>query len=225
MLTEIKLHGQLGEKVGKLWKAKVYSVSEALRAVEVNSKHKLFKYLADKERAGLKYQVLINGRDFEKGEFNEEHPETVFKSELVAKNTNIKTIDIIPVIEGSDDLLNLILGVILIVVGYFTGAYGLIYIGVGLLAAGVAGLLAQPPEFEEFKPLGKTSYLFNGPENTVGEGGPVPVVYGRLIIGSLAIAANYQNLYMDIDTNQSVLTVNERPYFSSSYTINAGIGN
>ena len=33
--------------------------------------------------------------------------------------------------------------------------------------------------------------LFAGPQNIVGEGGPVPVGYGRLVVGSQVISASY----------------------------------
>ena len=42
---------------------------------------------------------------------------------------------------------------------------------------------------------GEPSYTFNGPVNTVGEGGPVPIGYGRLIIGSQQIFSSYDQIY------------------------------
>ena len=35
------------------------------------------------------------------------------------------------------------------------------------------------------------SYLFNGPVNIINEGGPVPIGYGRLIVGSQTIMSAY----------------------------------
>ncbi len=207
MLTEIRLHGDLGEKVGNLWKATISSVGQGMRAVEMNSKKKFYKYLIEKDREGVRYQVLINGREFEKGELNESEPETVLKSELSIINKNIKTIDIIPVIEGAGSnalgIITTILGVLLIIVGIVLAPAGigvaLIVAGIGLVAAGVLSLLSKPPKFESFNPPGKGGYLFNGPENTVGEGGPIPIIYGRLIVGSLAIGASYQILNIDYE--------------------------
>jgi len=42
---------------------------------------------------------------------------------------------------------------------------------------------------------GPISYLFSGPTNTVGEGGPVPVGYGELMVGGHNIATSYAIIY------------------------------
>lgn len=85
----------------------------------------------------------------------------------------------------------------------------LLLAGLTLLANGITALLAKPPPgipwvAGQFTPAeqgtigesgGPTSYLFNGPVNTLGEGGPVPVGYGRLIIGSHICLVSYDILY------------------------------
>ena len=97
----------------------------------------------------------------------------------------------------------IILGVMLIiagiVVGIFAGwtgvggiaAAALVAGGLGLLAAGIYNLLIQPPKEPEISARQKTSYLFDGPANTISEGGPVPVGYGKLLIGGVVISASY----------------------------------
>ena len=54
---------------------------------------------------------------------------------------------------------------------------------------------------------GPTSYLFNGPVNTVGEGGPVPVGYGTLMVGSIAANVYYENTY--VTNKRSVVWKND----------------
>jgi predicted phage tail protein len=39
------------------------------------------------------------------------------------------------------------------------------------------------------RPENKPSYVFDGPINTAAQGNPVPVCYGRLIVGSQVISA------------------------------------
>jgi len=68
--------------------------------------------------------------------------------------------------------------------------------GFALLVGGVAMMNMNPPEFDDHTEIdiskgagGARSYLFNGPSNTGREGGPVPVGYGRLLVGSTVIQA------------------------------------
>jgi len=68
--------------------------------------------------------------------------------------------------------------------------------GFALLIGGVALMSMNPPEFDDHSEIdiskgagGARSYLFNGPTNTQREGGPVPIGYGRLLVGSTLIQA------------------------------------
>lgn len=219
-LVNISLHGDLGAKVGKRWSLAVSSVKEAIHAIEILSARKLYKYLLDKDKHGIKYRVLINKKDFLYQELPDaSRPETIASSELVMERKNLESIDIVPVIEGADGksggILGAILGVILIVVGVLVAvgtlgggavvSAGFIVAGLGLIAAGVSVLLAKPPEFEDFRRTGgggRASYLFSGPENVINEGGPVPVGYGQLLVGSQVIAANYSIKDVDARTKR-----------------------
>lgn len=210
-MTNIKLHGELGKSVGKTdWRLAVKSVGEAMRAIEMLSHRKLYKFLLENDKKGVKYEVLINGREFLYDKpLDVNNLETVKNSELVAEFDDLKTIDIVPILEGADSNTGaLILGIVLIIVGVvlaFTPlaplAAPLIIAGIGLLAVGIIGLLSKPPEFEDFRAIeasgGKASYLFNGPQNTTREGGPVPVGYGRLLVGSQVISASYELINKD----------------------------
>ena len=213
-VSTITLHGVLGEAVGKsVWKLAINSVSEAVHAIEMQSKRRLYRFLYDNDKKGVKYKVIVNGKEFTPPEdLTVENPERLKNNELTIKR-KIDTIDIVPVIQGAGDnglaIMNIILGVIIIIIGivlsfipYVGPALGvpIIIAGLGLLASGIIGLLSEPPKNEKFQEVekgGAVSYLFNGPENTINEGGPVPVVYGRLIVGSQAIAATYNVEYKD----------------------------
>lgn len=215
-LVNITLHGKIGKEVGEHWRLAVESVAEAIHAINVLGKHKFNKFLSRKENVNAEYRVLINGEDFisEKPLNTPDSIENIKGSNLAIPITELKSIDIIPIIEGADNVLNMVLGVILIAVGAFLGFTGvgvaLIFVGVGLLAQGIMGLLAKPPGFEDFREIEggkKVSYLFNGPENTTREGGPVPIGYGQLLIGSQVIAASY-NTYDVVSENGELSTGN-----------------
>lgn len=206
--VKITFRGHLEKDVGTFFELYVGSVSEAISAVNTLTDGKLFKSLAKDENKKREYRVLVNGEDFvsEKPLNNIDNVNEALSSSLTIKSDNIKEIEILPMIEFGDEggIFATILGVLLIVVGVLIAVgtlgggaplgIGLIMIGAGLLAAGITAMLSKPPQFEDFREIsggGKFSYLFNGPQNTVNEGGPVPIGYGRLLIGSQTITASY----------------------------------
>jgi len=209
-LVKIKIHGILGKQLGKTdWKLKARSVGEAVRGIQCNSK-KLYAHLLENDKKNIHYRVLINSKDFLTEEGKDPNTAEGFKnSELVRDFNNLKTIDIVPILEGSDSFMSIftiILGVVLIATG--VGAAGgismfmssasamqvaMVMGGLGLVMAGVTNLLTPMPKFGDFREIekgGARSYLFNGPENTIREGGPVFVGYGRLLIGSHVIQSS-----------------------------------
>lgn len=196
-IVNVHLHGCLGEQVGESWNLAVKSLSEAIRFIEMNGK-KLYKTLYNFDKRGIHYEVIINGRKF-KSDKELKTLDDVKNSELCMTYKDLETVDIVPVLEGADsDIFQTVLGAILIIVGIALSGTGfgvvLISVGLTLLASGVIGLLTKPPKFDDFREIeqgGRTSYLFAGPQNIVGEGGPVPVGYGRLIVGSQVVSAAY----------------------------------
>ena len=121
-LVKITLHGELGESIGKDWELSVSSVGEAVRAIETISKRKLYKHLIERDKVGVKYGVLINGREFLCQETpTVEKPETIANSELAMKIHDLHSIDIVPIIEGNDGktmaIINIVVAIILIVIG------------------------------------------------------------------------------------------------------------
>jgi len=214
-LTKIRFHGKLGKLLNREFQVKVSPAREAVRAADYLSGKKITKFfLEDRSNLEAEYRILIDGKEMAAADKKIDTIEKAMNSEYVIKNENIETVDIIPVIKGGN--LNTILGALLIVLAavIFIASGGtsatlsmkmfslaVASIGVGLLGAGIAELLAEPPKFEDFKDPGKKafgqSYLFDGPKSTAGEGNPVPLGYGRLIIGGLGISATYETLYRD----------------------------
>ena len=220
-LVNVKVHGILAEQLGREeWNLSVNSVSDAVRGIEANCKN-FYKRLWENDRKNIKYRVLINKKDFniEKGK-DPNTLEGIYSSELVMKKSNIKTIDIVPIIEGEDmmSIVTIVVGVALIASGigaaggfsaFMAGKGGMMAAakvigGLGLVAAGVTNLLTPMPKFGDFGEIqqgGSKSYLFNGPENTIREGGPVFVAYGRLIVGSHVIQSSLDTIDVDADVS------------------------
>lgn len=213
-LVKVRLHGRLGEEVGAEWNLAVESVGEAMRAINVNTQEKLNKFFYEKDKEGFRYRVLVNEKPvaLEEGvvadTIEKIDLEKITQSELTIKRS-LESIDIVPIIEGSGGkaggIIAAVLGVVLIVIGAILIAtpfgFPLIMGGLGLVAAGVMVLLSKPPRFDDFRESDgygrkKVSYLFDGPVNTTREGGPVPIGYGRLLIGSQVIQTDYVVRYV-----------------------------
>ena len=120
--VKVTLHGILKEQVGRdQWNLVVGNVSEAIRGVQSTSK-KFYQSLMENDKKNIKYRVLINGSDFAMDETKDPNTkEGIMASELCLDSvSNLKTIDIVPVIEGSDDAMSwitIIIGIALIWVG------------------------------------------------------------------------------------------------------------
>lgn len=200
----IRLHGELGRLFGKKFSIYGKTVAELMRGLFFNTQDALKRYLIDQNPEECGYKLIINGKVYKK-DFDEEQLDTLRRSSLTFKQT-IKTIDIVPVLQGAKQFLTILAGVVLIIIGIVTFSAGggfLIAAGIGLLAAGVIQLLTKPPKFEDFREIdgatGRTSYIFNGPQNTTREGGPVPLVYGQVLVGSQVISASYNIRKIDAD--------------------------
>ncbi|RTK99172.1 MAG: tail assembly protein [Proteobacteria bacterium] len=224
-MVKIKFHGFLGNSIKSEWKLAVKSVSEAFHAINQLTNNKLNKLFYKHKNSG--FHVLVNGRKLERNaEWNVNNPDIIDKvkeSEFNFRFSNLDTIDILPVIEfAGSDFLTVLLGALLIVVGVLVtiGTLGggallgaaLIIGGIGVLAAGTINLLSKPPKSEDFREIqngGKSSYLFSGPQNVINEGGPVPVGYGRLIIGSQVISASYKISNIPVNFDEGTLPAPE----------------
>jgi predicted phage tail protein len=118
--------------------------------------------------------------------------------------TGEQAITIAPVITGAggDGLGQVLLGAAIIAVAWWnpmgwaaSGAFlsqaTLYSVGTSIALGGVAQMIAptpmssEPAERQDNKP----SYVFNGAVNTTAQGQPVPVGYGRMIVGSAVISA------------------------------------
>jgi len=234
-MVDVELHGILTEKIRKSkWKLAVNSVAEAVRAIESNTKQ-LHKAFVELDKQNIKYRILINKKDFKRFKSEEDIKENPSKEEKIkqqveiALNSNLitsyteedlKSIDIIPVLEGSGDFVGAVLGIVLTIVSVallmvpgtqLLGA-ALLIAGIGLTATGFLSLMSSPPPYvaPEFaspnvagsKGGGGKSYLFDGPTNTAGEGGPIPIGYGRLLVGSKTVSASYNTSYVPNNVNQ-----------------------
>jgi len=209
MLT-VRLHGHLEEKFGSEFKFEAATVREVIDALQANFDDFTEEFIKD-QRA---YNILVDA-------------EAQQITGCVVPIKTDSTIDIIPIIGGAGFLKSLgliIVGAILFSIGqgwalgalanvaggtgFFAGLAGSIVslsyvpgalaaisaIGAGLALAGVASLLAGPDGPDGGGP--KSSGLSNT-ENIIGQGMPIPIGYGRLMVGSVVLSATFSSSYIE----------------------------
>lgn len=178
-LTRIELSGVLGKKFGRVHEMSVHSPAQAVRALCVLLPGFERELMSSKDR-GIAYAVFRGKTNI--GEAELCHP------------TGQEKIRIAPVLHGakSGGIFQTILGAALVVVGVVGDAFTdgatspLIGLGLSMMAGGVMQMLSpQQHGLATQDSAGSgASYNFNGAVNTSAQGNPVPVLYGRAIVGS-----------------------------------------
>lgn len=180
-LTEVILGGALGKQFGRKWKVAAESVPRALQIIEAN-------------REGLSAWMRMNAKKFDryhvKVEKNDGSTLEVGERDLDMVIGAIKRITITPVIAGAGAGIRIVVGVVLMVASYWLGPY-VFAMGASLALGGIVELLSPTPKLNHSggSTSNNSSYYFDGPVNTVDQGVPVPLVYGRVLAGSQAISA------------------------------------
>lgn len=191
-MKEVRLYGHLAKRFGRAHQYDVRSPAEAVRALCATLPG-FRQHVIAHSRPG--YRVL-DGRS----------ARSIDTLALPADDV----IRIVPVTAGAGrGMGTVILGAALIAVGVATGGAGLTLaaaweaggmtlagffafnVGMSLALGGVAQMLSPQPKTPGApeQPENRPSYVFDGPVNTTAQGNPVPVCYGRLIVGSQVISA------------------------------------
>ncbi|WP_338804510.1 tail assembly protein [Xenorhabdus griffiniae] len=190
-LITIRFGGILGKTFGKVHKRCVLTTREAIKALCVTLPG-FEQFLNSSKQRGLTYAVFRGKRNLSEDDL-----------ELSQGTEEIR---IMPVVIGSkrSGVLQTIFGAVLVAVGAigaFTpwgqalggatwGSYAM-QAGGAMMAGGVIQMLSPQPGGLAMKDQGenKPSYAFGSPTNTVSQGYPVPIGYGKRRIGGAIISA------------------------------------
>lgn len=186
MLREIRLYGELGKRFGRVHHMAVQSVGEAVRALMAN--HREFEQALRDVAPG--YRIWSGSTRLADG------------AEVNNPSGAGEIIRIAPAVTGAggQGVGQTIMGAVLIaaavigniiVPGNPISPY-LFKAGVVMVLGGVSQMLSPQPELSSDSGEARSnspSYIFNGPINTTAQGHPVPVGYGRMIVGSAVISA------------------------------------
>lgn len=171
MLKEIRLYGHLGKRFGKVHRFAINSPAEALAALRAN--YPDFA-AALTELDGMAYRIYV---DFD--EVGEQQ---------LGNPTGREVIRIVPVVSGSGTV---VAEVIWYVASMYATNVAFAMVVNYLAYMAVSSLLAPSPPVigTTDRPENKPSYLFDGAINTAAQGNPVPVGYGRVMVGSQVLYA------------------------------------
>lgn len=188
-MKTLNLYGSLQEKYPGEFKMEVSTPAEAIRAMCIQ-----LPGFEEEIKAGN--WRLVRGPLEGSDEIDEEG------MHLTLGNQN--EMHLIPVIEGANSGVGMIIvGIVMIVAAFFTGgasiaAWGAMSValaaaGVGMAVGGIIAATTKMPGVTESananKEGDKTSFLFDGPTNQSKQGGAVPRGYGRLLVGSIVVSA------------------------------------
>ena len=182
-LAVVTLNGALGKKFGRKWNVAAETVAEALQIIDAN-KPGLCAWMRMNMAKFDRYHVKIERHDGTHVEVSEQ--------ELNMVSEGLKSITITPVMAGAGAALRIVVGVVLMVASIWAGpaAPYLFSMGASLALGGIIELLSPTPKMSSGNQRSdNTSYYFDGPVNTVDQGVPVPLIYGRILAGSQVISA------------------------------------
>lgn len=192
-MTTILLSGSLAQSFGRkhLRLLESGTTSEALSALK-HTVPGFEEFVRESARRGLRFAIFRNRENVSEGEFS------------LSGTTEIR---IVPIIAGSKNggLFQTVVGVALIVAASIAtggvgaafaagaGAWGTVAaVGVAMTLGGVVQMLTPVPDAssqqDQASTENKPSYLFNGAFNSTQQGLPVPVIYGKMLVGSSVIA-------------------------------------
>jgi predicted phage tail protein len=181
ILRTVRLYGVLGAQFGREHKLAVSSPQEAIRALSVLIEG-FERFLLTAKEQGFTFAVFNGKRNISREELD-------FSGQ--------EDIRIAPVIIGSKNagVFQTILGAVMVVAGVFLWAtpFGapMVMTGVGMMLGGVVQMLSPMPGglARREDPDNKPSYAFGGPVNSIAQGNPVPIGYGKRRIGGAIISA------------------------------------
>jgi len=178
-MTEIHLHGILGQKYGKLHKFSIKEPKDIVRALEANYED-FTKDLKDLLNNNIVYSIVIDDQWLHGSSYN--------------KKNKIKKIDFVPTILGAGPIGFAIASLIVAVA---SAVYSYVQAG--------KQKYPQIPGAESNSSASSKSLAFSNRENIAEQGNPVPLAYGRLKIGSYVIQSTVKSFPLTLTLTDEFL--------------------
>lgn len=210
-LKQIVLHGELGRLYGESWSLDVLTPAEAMFAIDVN-RPGFLRHLVQSEARGIGYRILLDaepigpealGHPFGREAFHlvpelcgSGRDGAAVAKVVVGAVIAIASVGIGIAAMGASSGLGFAavateggIGMAMAETAMLGMSYGTIaLLGASMAFSGVSQLLAKTPELMSAQQT-DSSFSFTGYANTAAQGGPIPVGYGELIVGSTVISS------------------------------------
>ena len=208
MLKTIKLYGVLGQKFGHQFKLDVASPREAIRALSAQIDG-FENFMLGAHERGLAFAIFTDRKvkqrgkkktacfDASTGRTITGHNIGVSELDMLTDTTEIKIVPRVMGAGGDNGALQLILGAVLIVAGFWNGGVtsnmgvALIGAGAGMVMGGIAQMMVPKvdPNANQNQDGNRANYGFGGAVTTIAQGNPVPVLRGKREIGGFIVSA------------------------------------
>jgi len=183
MVRNVYFYGDLADKYGSCIRLAADSIAEVVSLMQAN--------FSDFRKTLLpgRYAIL-------RGESIDNYTDNITEDQLLMK---FRTGDwhIIPEAVGAGGIFQFVAGAVLTVVGLYTGQTWMVQMGVGLMLSGIATMLTPVPDVSSDigsneEPDERTSLIYAGGVNNIEQGGPIPLVYGQVMAGSILISSDVE---------------------------------
>lgn len=220
-MAKVVLHGFLADKYGDSFELAVHSVGAAVRLLGANFP----EFMRDIAGNDNGFHVKVDGVGLGEGR------------ELV-ENHLCPEIHIVPVIAGAggnNGFTQILTAAVIIVAAYYLGPAGaslfsgsttsaMYAAGASMAISGVIGMLFSTGKQDDLANSvvteDGTNYAFSGPVNTTSQGNPIPILYGKLRVGSQVISASITTVKPDDTSGLAATKANILRSFSDANKAN-----
>ena len=205
MLRKVYLEGEIGDKFGNEWEIEAKYIRDVFKCIECNVPD-FRQYLVDCHEKGVGFTINVANEEFLSSE----------EQLLISLKPGDIVITSVPAGASGNGVTNILAAAALTALlwwnpallaggsgifgsyagfgGFLAGANfaGLIVAGVAvnLALTGIQQLMAPDPATDNSR---EDTYLFNGSEQNIVEGDPVPVLYGQLRVPGRPISFDILN--------------------------------
>jgi predicted phage tail protein len=171
----------MGRRFGKEWDLAVSTPAEALQLIEANSTG-FGAWVRTKQAQYASYRVTVTDKNGKKMTLND--------ATFGLNRSRPAVIRFTPITKGASAVARMVVGAALMISAIWLGPPAF-WAGASMFVGGLIEVLSPTPKVDEGSASDDgTSYYFNGPVNTSAQGIPVPLIYGRCLVGSQAVSAH-----------------------------------